>query len=70
MKLSFNLQLLLICILFESFIKHVHLKPKPIMLYDPVKDDIEILDSNTYEKTILNSPKATILELFAHWCGN
>ena len=42
---------------------------KQIILYDPINDDIELLDVTNYEKTVFNSSKATIIEFFAHWCG-
>ena len=42
---------------------------KEVFLYDPVKDDIELLDVSNYEQVVFNSTKATILEFFAHWCG-
>jgi thiol-disulfide isomerase/thioredoxin len=40
------------------------------VLYNPEKDDIELLDSKTFESVLIGSPKATIIEMFAHWCGH
>ena len=42
---------------------------KEVILYDPAKDSIELLDVSTFEKTVFNSSKMTVIEFFAHWCG-
>jgi thiol-disulfide isomerase/thioredoxin len=43
---------------------------KQLVLYNPKKDNIELLDSKTFESVLIGSPKATIIEMFVHWCGH
>lgn len=38
-------------------------------LYDPLKDDIELLNATSYNQVIFNSERATFAECYAHWCG-
>lgn len=37
-------------------------------LYDPVKDDVEILNATSFN-SIYNSDRAAFVEFYAHWCG-
>ena len=49
------------------FIKYIVCKE--VILYDPPKDSIELLDVSTFDSTVYNSSKVTLIEFFAHWCG-
>jgi thiol-disulfide isomerase/thioredoxin len=42
---------------------------KEVILYDPPKDSVELLDVTTFDSTVFNSSKVTLIEFFAHWCG-
>jgi hypothetical protein len=42
---------------------------KEVILYDPPKDSVELLDATTFDSTVFNSSKVTLIEFFAHWCG-
>jgi protein disulfide-isomerase A6 len=48
----------------------LHVNCKQIVLYNPKKDSVELLDSKNFDSVLFGSPKASIVEFFAHWCGH
>ena len=38
-------------------------------LYDPAKDDVEILNATLFVQTVYNCDRAVFVEFYAHWCG-
>jgi hypothetical protein len=41
-----------------------------ITLYDPIKDDIEILTKRTFNSLVYKSDSVWFVEFYAHWCGS
>ncbi|CAF0737484.1 unnamed protein product [Brachionus calyciflorus] len=38
-------------------------------LYIPVKDNIELLDTNNFKQSVFGSERAWFVEFYSHWCG-
>lgn len=59
----------LICVVVIFLMVQIARGVKIPSLYDPLKDDIEELNATSFNATIFNSERATLIENYAHWCG-
>ena len=61
--ISFMLILLVVSNLNGEFFEET-------ILYNPTEDNIEILNEQTFDETVFNSDRVSIVKFYAHWCGH